>query len=392
MTNEWNEQNQSAADAAYAPQPVPGTHTASEAQSASGAPSASSVRSASGAQPTSSAQSVPGAQPSPNAAQPVSGAAQSIPEVVPAPAPAAPAPAVQSSAASQQAAAAQPVPAAAQPSATPALICGILAIVLCFIPVVPIVLGAIAIVLAGKYFRAGGTQGTGKAARICGIIGIVASILSLIATLVMACATMAILDDYDATGSYRDNTAGLIGSASVSEEAQPAADAAAAKLSLIKEQDPQTMQQIADQMQTSFDEIARQAARTTGELFTLENIDVDPVALAQTIVQGFDYELSQCTIDPSDPTSAQAEFKITCRSLMDVQAEYAQLFNDFDMESFTAAEEFYQAMGEMLTTAAENTEPARHGTFDLTLTQKDGTWTVDEDSWQGELKSFFSFS
>ncbi len=391
MTNEWNEQNQSAADAAYAPQPVPGTHTASEAQSASGAPSASSVRSASGAQPTSSAQSVPGAQPSPNAAQPVSGAAQSIPEVVPAPAPAAPAPAVQSSAAPQQAAAAQPVPAAAQPSATPALICGILAIVLCFIPVVPIVLGAIAIVLAGKYFRAGGTQGTGKAGRICGIIGIVASIVMMIINIMLVIGGLMIATTYDAaSSSYSASSSASSYSAPSSSEQEDITDAAAAQLDKIKNRDPETMQQIADMIQTSFDD---SAVYLSGSI-TLEKLDVDPMAMAEKLVEDFDYEPFYTSTSGSD--EAEADFDVTYLRVYDIATEFETLIDEFvdssDYDAITSEDQAYKKMGELLMTAIDNTKPDNDGFATLEMKRVNGEWVVDEDSWEDELDYFFAFS
>ena len=90
----------------------------------------------------------------------------------------------------------------AQPSPTGALICGILAIVFCWLPLVGIVLGIVAIVLAGKYFKAGGTLSQGKAGRICGIVGLVLSGIMIVISSIMMFAMLAVLDDYDISNQY----------------------------------------------------------------------------------------------------------------------------------------------------------------------------------------------
>ncbi len=286
-----------------------------------------------------------------------------------------------------------PQPGAPQPSATGALVCGILAIVFCFLPIVGIILGIVAIVLAGKYFRAGGTQGTGKAGRICGIIGIVASIVMIIINIVLVVGAFMVASTYDAPGSNYSTPASSssYSYAALSESEEEAiTQAAEEQLDKIKNADPETMQQIADLVQSSFDESAGYSG--VGDM-TLATLGIDPMVVAQKLTEDFDYEPFYTSASSDD--AAEADFDITYVSVLDVLDEFDDLLDDFmdssEYDAITSEEQAYQAIGQLLLQAIDNTKPTDKGFMTLSLDRVDNEWVVDEDSWEDELDYFFAF-
>lgn len=182
---------------------------------------------------------------------------------------------------------------APQPSPTSALVCGILAIVFCFIPIVGIVLGIVAIVLAGKYFKAGGTLGQGKAGRICGIVGIVLSVIMIIVNFILVFTALTVLDDYDTSSRYTstttEQTQRSTPSAIATDEIEEAmVSAANAKLDLLKQKDPATVQAIQAMAEATFSE----SFDSLEEGITMEDCGIVPSVYVDMLLTGFDYEPS----------------------------------------------------------------------------------------------------
>lgn len=287
-------------------------------------------------------------------------------------------------------------PQAAAPSPTGALVCGILSIVFCFIPIVGIVLGIVAIVLAGKYFKAGGTQGTGKGGRICGIVGIVLSAIVMIANIIIVVMGVSFLaNNYDTLGSTATSTSSNAPIVTEVESADEAGAAAEAQLELIAQKDPETVAAVAAIMQETFDSAF--ATASAGEdipAITLSSLGVDPTALAEAMMDGFTYE--ELYIDDESGT-AEATYSIETRSIYSVAIAFSSNVQD-EMSDFIATadpsnvsiEQFYHKMGEALMAAVTNEEPTMDSA-ELMLTEANGTWTVDADSWDDLLDELYAF-
>lgn len=272
---------------------------------------------------------------------------------------------------------------AGQPSPTAALVCGILAIVFSWMPLIGIVLGIIAIVLAGRYLKAGGTAGSGKAGRICGIVGIVFSILCFILYLVTGCMAMSMVNEY-----YGTSGSSAVPDAVVEEEDEAAAarEAVEMRLDQIKDRDPEMMATLATMASDSFEA----AFGGNGYDMTMENCGVDPNEFTQVMTEGFDYAFDDLTELGDDAT---LEYYLTVRDIRDVVANFNDAFEaaddagEFDAMSDNQVR---QRFGEMLMSAARNADMTTHGLFDVTATNEDGVWVIDEDSWNAELVYFFT--
>lgn len=294
-----------------------------------------------------------------------------------------------------------PVTGAPQPSPTPALVCGILAIVMCFVPFIGIIsgigLGVAAIILATRYIRSGGTQGTAKAGRICGIVGIVIAGILIILNIIAVVGAFMTIGTYGSMMNNLAETPAISSSSSASSSSsssygeltesqeEEATEAASAALQKIKDQDPKTMQQIADMLEDSFDEAASWSAYD----ITMRNLGLDPMVVAQKLTAGFEYE--PFYTGTGYEGDASASFDVTYRNLYDVMNDFETLVDDLDTSTITTDEEAYKKMGELLLQAIDEVELDDSGFFIVELDDKNGTWTVIEDEWEDELEEFFSF-
>ncbi len=286
-----------------------------------------------------------------------------------------------------------PMPGAPQPSPTAALVCGILAIVLCFLPIVGIGLGIAAIILAGKYFRAGGTQGSGKAGRICGIVGIVLSVILMIINFMIVFGSLSVLSNYERQLDAAISSAAISNSSSSSssfassdEEEEALTKVAEDKLKKIADKDPETMKQIADVVADSFDEMGS----FTSEDVTLEKLGLDPMVIAEKLVEGFEYEWSDSYVFSSGD-EGYADFDIIAhRDVYDISYDYIDLLEDVDVSSFASEDEAYKEMGKLLLQAIDNVD-MEDSYLSLDLEKKDGTWTISDDEWEDFLDLYFSF-
>lgn len=337
-----------------------------------------------------------GAYPPPSPAQPQTSTpvenAAAVPDAQPAP----PAPGTQPAQPVPPASPAQPVPPAAPagsyvaptPSPTPALVLGILAIVFCWIPIVGIILGIIAIVQAGKYFKAGGTEGSAKGGKICGIIGIVLSGIMIIVnciTMFIGLSVLDSLDNYDTSGRNIVVETQSSASADIDAEDQEIFDAVDPYLDQLKNKDPQMVSTIANLMESSFDEIMHDYDID----ITLQGCGVDPTELADAMLDDFDYT-PDYALNSGD--EAEADYDVMVKSAADILTnfydELVKVITETSEGSLTD-QEAYSKIGTALMNAVHNTE-ADESYFDVDVNHVDGKWQIDLDSWQDELVYFFS--
>lgn len=342
-------------------------------------------------------EGAPQPTPTPQPEQPVQAAA---PEAAPVPAPtpeptptgapvaAPPAPEPQAAAAApyaaQPAPAPQPVP-TAPVSPIPALVCGILSILFCGIPIVGIILGIVAIVMAGKYFKAGGTEGTAKGGKICGIVGIVLSVIMII----LACVLVFIGLNELKEGNITVESASVASSQNAPSAAVPAEDEQAIfavvdpYLEQIKNKDPQMVASIASLMEASLNE------ELADLNITLADCGVDSQEMALAMMDGFDYEPSSVT---EEGATAEANYDVTVRSCNEIGQTFydsiVEVFADVEAGSMTE-EEVYQTIGQELMAAIQSAAPESGNLWDVDLSNTTGTWIMDSESWDDELDYFF---
>lgn len=281
------------------------------------------------------------------------------------------------------------------PSATPALVCGILAIVFCFIPIVGIVLGIVAIVLAGKYFKAGGTLGQGTAGRICGIIGIVLSVIMMIFSAITMFTALQLIDDYSAS----TNRTPAIQSSAASSSASAAADfsgeegaleeTVSAKLQLIKDQDAATMAEISAAVAKSFSS----AFTSMGLDLTLQDCGVDPEVFTAHMVDGFDFEPYYMDIDASG-TEGEANYKITVRDITEVldllNDKLDTAMGDGSINSM-GYEQVKAEIGTMIMESVNEASITSGNIWDVDAELIGGVWVIDQEDWDDEIDYFFGF-
>lgn len=275
-------------------------------------------------------------------------------------------------------------------SPTPALILGILAIVFCWIPIIGIILGIVAIVQAGKYFRAGGTEGTAKGGKICGIIGIVLSGLMIIFSLISVALGLAILENYGTTSTTTTTPQSEVSSkfSAIDADEQEVFDAVDPYMEKIKNQDPEMVARIANIMETSFNEVMADSDLDA----TLQTCGVDPTQLAIAMMTGFDYTYDYVY---GDDTESEANYEVTVRSASEVGNEfYDQIVDMLDSLDLTTTSEsdIYRMMGETLMNAVQTTQPSESPYFDIVVKKVDGKWVVDEESFDEDLDYLFALA
>lgn len=288
-------------------------------------------------------------------------------------------------------------PGAPVPSPTGALVCGILAIVFCFIPIIGIVLGIVAIVLAGKYFKAGGTQGQGKAGRICGIIGLILAVLMLILNITIAIGAL-MFDSFDTPSRYTASSSATYSSSSASttagalEEAEAdVSDVVAARLQEIEDRDPAAIAPIKAEMEATFEEGL--AVNFDEDNLTMAACGVNVDDYVELMLEGFSYKPMYMMVDGAEEgDTAEANFYVTMRSMYDVVSELNDMMRDeySDLMKMSQAERA-QRIGAMLIEATTDTEIEEDELFDVDLTYEGGTWVIDEDTWDDEINYFFGF-
>lgn len=282
--------------------------------------------------------------------------------------------------------AASPAAAANEPSPTPALVLGILAIVFACIPIVGIILGILAIVQAGKYFQAGGTQGTAKGGKICGIIGIILSGIMIIVTSAMIVFGLAILDDLDVDASYTSSSSNNTDStyATIEDRFEDELyDVVDPELDKIVSGDPEMVAAIAAIMEESIN------SEMLSEHITLADLQVDPNELAKAMIVGFSYEHDFTNIDGSE---GEAWYEITCKDSVAIAFQLNTKIDEIvdGSTQYSSTSEVYAAIGQALMDAVAETEEMNTSYADYDLTKSGDKWVLDPDSWTEELEYLFA--
>lgn len=279
----------------------------------------------------------------------------------------------------------------AQPSPTGALVCGILAIVFCWLPLVGIVLGIVAIVLAGKYFKAGGTLSQGKAGRICGIVGLVLSVVMAVISVIMMFTMLAVLDDYDTSNQYTSSTTTPLSGSFASPDAlserldDELYDVVDPELDKIKNADAAMVQAIAAIIQESLDD------DLASENVSFADLGIDSTELAKAMIQGFDYEYDFTDIDGDE---GEAWYTVTCKDAYSVSSEFQTQVSELllgDTSQYTSMEAIYAAIGQALMAAVNETPASSDEMFAVDLTKVGDKWVIDQESWDDEMDYLFGF-
>lgn len=275
------------------------------------------------------------------------------------------------------------------PKPTGALVCGILSIV--FASIIGLVLGIIAIVQANKYFKAGGTEGTGKAAKICGIIGVICSAIVTIAMCAVLIFGFSALSKYN-TSNYSSSPTSSISQSSSATSATTSAEEEEAvfaivspELQKLKSQDPAMMDSIAAIVEKSLN------SELASDGITLADLNITGLQLAQAMLVGFDYEPNFVDFALS-AKNATAYYTVTMKDADEVSEVFEEDLEDSILEKAAAGsttEELYALIGQALLEAIQNTPATADGILAVELTKSGDTWIMDQESWDDEMESLF---
>lgn len=270
-----------------------------------------------------------------------------------------------------------------------ALICGVLAILFAGLPLIGIILGIVAIVMAVKAAKESGKDGKTTGGKVCGIIGIVLSVIAFILYLVIGFGLLALIaanSDDVATispGSASSQPApdALGASSSSTETEQQIEQAAASQFQKLKEKDPAIVQSIA----TEADEALYNSAG-----YHLSDLGIDATTLVEWMLDDFDFDMDGAS-DYQDGTGT-AYADITMRDMMSFAMTFqeevaaASEAGDFEVTDEAALAAHF---GELLQSAMDQTTGAVSDYLSLDMEQVNGTWQVNEDSWEAALEYLF---
>lgn len=273
--------------------------------------------------------------------------------------------------------------------ATAALVCGIIAVVAAlFVPVVGfllgIALGIVAIVLATKITRATGVKtGKTRAAKILAIIAFVISAISLVVTIITGVVLVGTVADSVSSSSESSTTTEATTSMDdFSEEEKAAAQPVDDAMQQIKNQD----QAILDTLATAYNDDFKDSYD-----YTLSDFGVDPQALAKWGTTDFTYSFDDSIVFSDGTASVYVD--VQSRDYYEMLFRFSDLVNDYqnsdEYQTTTEAEDLAK-FGELLQQAMDETTETTTGYVGLDLTQQaDGTWVIDEDSWEDEFEYIF---
>lgn len=266
--------------------------------------------------------------------------------------------------------------------ATAALVCGILAILLSSSIVISIILGIAAIVLAGSYLKGGGTAGTAKAGRICGIVGIVFSVICLVLYIVLGVAAFnEIMDEYESDTLAYNSSSGLTSSVYDDQE-KAAIDVVNAQMDALKNGDQAMLTKIAEMVEVDF-------AEATGGI-TMLDCGIDSMEYARQMLAGFSYTQSLAVAD--EKSGGFVSYDVACKDVFDVLDEFTDSLTDFQNSSEYDAMDEAQAkarIGELFMQAVRDADMEDDAYFSINVTYENGQWVIDQESWESELDYYF---
>ena len=275
-----------------------------------------------------------------------------------------------------------------------ALICGILAIVFSWLPLVGIILGIVAIVLSVKAVKESGKDGKATGGKACGIAGIVLSVIALVLWSVLGCATLAIIDEYEASGGdiVTDIQNDLEASGALDDSDSLDADTAEAEaaameavdeaLSVLRDVNDADIQELAAAFDEGFAE---------GAGFGMAEMGVDPVMFAEWLIGDLDYTVEEAYI--FDDGTGWVDVTVTVR---DVSA-FSTTFDD-EVDAFMETEEYQNMtdeaalkakLGELFLAAMDKSTDVTETFMMIDVEKKGSSWVVDEDSLASEVENIF---
>lgn len=271
--------------------------------------------------------------------------------------------------------------------ATGALVCGILAILFSSSVIVSIILGIAAIVLAGSYLKEGGTAGTAKAGRICGVVGIVFSVICLVFYLVVGVAVFdEMQNDFDFDSPAISSSSGSFSITSdevLDADERAARDVVVAELDKLKNADPAAVASIAA--------IAEQGFSSATDGLTMAECGIDSAEYARLMLGGFDYELNIVLADSADGDGFVSA-TVTCRDVFDVLDEFNDKMTEFQNSAELnnmSVQQAQERMGLLFMESARDADMEDDGYFSVDVLYQNGSWVIDQDSWNEELDYFF---
>ena len=124
---------------------------------------------------------------------------------------------------------------------------------------------------------------------------------------------------------------------------------------------------------------------------TLEACGVDPEEYARIMLDGFSYTIDDVYVYESIG-EATVYATVTCRDVFDLIDNYNYMLEAYmnsDDYAHTTYEEDCQRMGMIFIEAAEAAEMNDGYQMTIDLVYENGSWVVDEDTWESELDWLF---
>lgn len=281
------------------------------------------------------------------------------------------------------------------PAVIAALVCGICAIVLSAVPILGLALGIAAIVLAARAKRGGAAGGVLVAGRICGIVGTVFAAFFLVIYALAAGAAIQLLSDDALPGALSeradtdrydpDDPYAFMDDyeSSANDEQRAAWAAVEEKLFDIYLSDDIYVDYLVNELEEAF---------LDDEGTTPEDLGIDAREFAYWVLEEFDYEANGTFVKDGRGTAYVTvyqrdpfELLYTWSDLVEEAADDPANRN-LDYEGAVELTErlFHEAMDEAA-------DPVKVELM-LTVVEKDGEWTVDEDSWDDAVYLMFGLN
>ena len=279
-----------------------------------------------------------------------------------------------------------PVNAGVKPKGTASLVCGILALLIgWFSPIVGVILGVVAIVLASKAVKTTGKNGKTTGGKVCGIIGIVLAAISFILGLLITFGVIGsvVTSSFESPSSSSLTSSSLIYPEELTADEQACYDLGIQRFEALKNRDSAMVQPIVEDLDKGFEE-------TTG--FTHADLGVSGEALAAWLLTDFEYSYDGVYVDEEEGT-ATMYIDVTMRDSYAFSNNYYDAVSDFTESSeFDAMSqsEALARLGELYNRAMEDTTETTSYYAAIDFVQNaDGTWVVDEESWNDEMHYMF---
>ncbi len=264
-------------------------------------------------------------------------------------------------------------------------------------PLMGFILGLIAIVLAVKSRKEIGRDIKTTVGKVCGIISVVIAVIQFVVyAAIFAVGLSSLYATYD--GDFETIIGVITGEIPYQTEEELAAqeenkaevvEVVSAQFDLLINQDEELVAELTEQIEDSFDAYMG---------VTHEALGVDPADLVRWMLTDLTYEVGSVYVyDYGDG------YDVTADAYIDV--EYRDFYDFFVIfyESIENLNETYRSQGGMTTeeyagrvsdlyyeAMEETTTTTSYFTY-LSLTEVDGEWVVDEESWQSALDYMFLF-